>query len=145
MNQIEAVLKSSVFVENACVYGGTFSNDLVALISPHRKALNELVTRLGKSHLTIEEICKDERIQNEIYEDISQVSKRLLLSKKETPKRIKLVPEVWSPDNDILTGALKLKRRVIETMYKQELFDLYNCKKFNIITTNGIDQNNNAV
>lgn len=148
---MEAALKFCQLVDNVCVYGGTFSNDIVALISPNRKALDQLAESMGKTDLTIEEKCNDEKIQQIIFDEILKTARQLSLGKKEIPRRVRLVPEVWSPDNGILTAALKLKRRIVEQMYKQQLYDLYNAKKFNIITTtttttngNGYDQNNNT-
>ena len=141
--QVEAALKFCQLVDNICVYGGTFSNDIVALISPNRKALEQLAQTIGKNHLSIEEQCNDQQIQQIIFDEIMKTAKQLSLGKKEIPRRVRLVPEIWSPDNGILTAALKLKRRIVEQMYKQQLYDLYNAKKFNLITTNGYDQNNN--
>nr|XP_046917028.1 LOW QUALITY PROTEIN: long chain acyl-CoA synthetase 9, chloroplastic-like [Dermatophagoides farinae] len=143
LGKVEAALKFCQLVDNICVYGGTFSNDIVALISPNRKALEQLAQTIGKNHLSIEEQCNDQQIQQIIFDEIMKTAKQLSLGKKEIPRRVRLVPEIWSPDNGILTAALKLKRRIVEQMYKQQLYDLYNAKKFNLITTNGYDQNNN--
>lgn len=143
--QVEAALKASRYVDNVCVYGGTFSSDVVALVSPNKKSLTELAAKLGKQNFSDPELCADEEIEEEIYTDIVLTSRSAKLGKKEIPLRIRLVADEWSPDNGILTAALKLKRRVIESKYKKELFELYNEKKIHVITSSpkSYDQNNN--
>lgn len=130
-------------MDNVCVYGGTFSSDLVALVSPNQKSLDELTAQYNKQLLTWEEKCDDDEIEQMVFVEIVKCAKGANLSKKEIPLRIRLVSEEWTPDNGILTAALKLKRRMIETMYKKQLYELYNEKKIKVVTSKHYDQNNN--
>ena len=63
--------------------------------------------------------------------DPNQVSKQCLAVCKpklvsfEIPKKIGLVAETWTPDNDLLTAAMKLKRIPIVAKHKAELDALY--------------------
>lgn len=141
---MEAALKNSQFVDNICVYGGTFSSDIVALVSPNQKSLNELCLILGKAHLSLVERCRDYQIEAEVYADIVKTAKAANLGKKEVPLRIRMLPDEWSPDNGILTAALKLKRKSIEKRYEKELKELYDDKKIQITITGAKgDVNNN--
>lgn len=144
--QVESALKACQYVDNICVYGGAFSTDLVALVCPNKKALDELVQRLGKEHLsTLKAKCDDNEIEQEIYEDIAKVGKTASLGKKEIPVRIKVVPDEWSPDNGILTAALKLKRKTIETNYQKEIDRLYGEQSGKVTSSKHFDQNNNDI
>ena len=43
----------------------------------------------------------------------------------ETPRRVGLVAEPWTPENDLLTAAMKLKRIPIVAAHKAQLDALY--------------------
>ena len=43
----------------------------------------------------------------------------------ETPTKLALVDEVWTPENDCLTAAMKMKRQVITHKHKAQLDKLY--------------------
>ena len=111
---------------------------MVGLISPNKKALDQLVNKLGKEEklVTLKNKCDDDDIEQEVYDDLNKVGKEAGLGKKEIPVRIRMVPDEWSPDNGILTAALKLKRKTIEINYQKELDNLY-------ITTTTNNNNNN--
>lgn len=138
-------MKNSQYVDNICVYGGTFSSDVVALVSPNQKSLNELCLMLGKATdlATLVQRCQDYQIEAEVYADIVKTAKAANLGKKEVPLRIRLLPDEWSPDNGILTAALKLKRKAIEKRYEKELKELYDDRKIQITVTGDVNNNNN--
>lgn len=152
---MEAALKNSQYVDNICVYGGTFSSDIVALVSPNQKSLHELCLTLGKAAdlPTLAQRCQDYQIEAEVFADIVKTAKGANLGKKEVPLRICLLPDEWSPDNGILTAALKLKRKAIEKRYEKELKALYDDRKIQITVTganvvgdvNNNNNNNNGV
>ncbi|KAH7638786.1 long chain fatty acid coa ligase-like protein [Dermatophagoides farinae] len=140
LGKVEAALKRSQYVENICVYGHIMSDDLVALITPERNSLKQLAKDLNKSDdMNIQDLCNDKDIERTVYEDITKMAIQSLLGRKEIPRRIRLVPDVWSNETGVLTAALKMKRRVVEKMYRQQLADLYSNHD-----NNNIDANNNV-
>ena len=48
------------------------------------------------------------------------------LDKFEIPSRIGLTSVVWSPDNNLVTAAFKLKRRELSSFYREDLRRIYN-------------------
>ena len=54
-----------------------------------------------------------------------QVAKAAKLDKFETPAKIKLIPEPWTPETGLVTAALKLKREQLKAKFKDELQKLY--------------------
>ena len=85
-----------------------------------------MVAKLGKQYMqTMNDICDDNEVEQEIYEEIIIAAKTAGLGKKEIPLRIKVVPDEWTPDNGILTAALKLKRKTIEINYHKLIEQLY--------------------
>lgn len=125
----------------------------MAIISPNRKALEELVARLADHHPALAKSplavqIEDDEVTAEVYESIVATAKAAGLVKKEIPVRIKVVAEAWSPDNGILTAALKLKRKTIESTYKRTIEQLYDTKTSQRKQKNNghsYDQNNNSV
>ena len=47
------------------------------------------------------------------------------LSRHERVARIAVVPDEWSPENDMLTAALKLKRKAIHAHYRATVDGLF--------------------
>lgn len=56
--------------------------------------------------------------------------KETTLSRLETPARIYLCKEEWSPANDLLTAALKIKRVNILRYYANEVAQMYASSRF---------------
>lgn len=50
-----------------------------------------------------------------------QVAKDAKLDKFETPAKIKLMPDPWTPESGLVTAALKLKREQLKSEFKDDL------------------------
>jgi long-chain acyl-CoA synthetase len=68
-------------------------------------------------------ICENEAVQRWIAEEIIEVNEGF--SKHERIKEFRLVPDEWTPENDLLTPSLKLKRRNILTRYEEQVREIY--------------------
>lgn len=53
------------------------------------------------------------------------MAKAAKLDKFETPAKIKLLPEQWTPESGLVTAALKIKREPLKAKFKNELQKLY--------------------
>lgn len=157
--QIEAVLKGCQYVDNVCVVGNSEQNKLVALVVPIPKAIETLAEGLGKIHsqnnngVTSETKMLDKQLQiNDSYDDPEVV--KLVLSemrsygstqgkllRREIPAAIKIVREIWSPDNEMLTAAMKLKRRNIVKLYQADIDKLFGINS----SIRNNNNNNNSV
>ena len=47
------------------------------------------------------------------------------LGKYEIPAKFTLIPEPWTPESGIITAAFKLKRKVIQNLYQDEINQMY--------------------
>lgn len=88
-------------VENICVCTDPHSNHVTAIVSPNRRALDELATSLGRPGLTFKEQCSDPDIAKAILRSFGQIGGKLSYAKKELPVMITLVEEEWSQDNGL--------------------------------------------
>ena len=68
-------------------------------------------------------VCENEDVQRWIAEEIIEVNEEF--AKHERIKEFRLVPDEWTPENDLLTPSLKLKRRNILDRYGEEVEDIY--------------------
>nr|CAD1824569.1 unnamed protein product [Ananas comosus var. bracteatus] len=101
LGKVEAVLIGSPYVDNVMVYADPFHSYCVALVVAARKAVDEVLRSLVK------------------------VAKQANLDKFEIPSKIKLLHEPWTPESDLVTAALKLKREVIRKVFADDLASLY--------------------
>ena len=72
---------------------------------------------------SFEDLCSNTVMETEV---LKEIQKHLMMCgrvcKFEIPQAIKLVSEVWTPDQGLVTAALKLKRKNIQERY-QNLID----------------------
>ena len=125
LGKVEAVLNSCPIVENVCIYGDSLKSFCVALVSPDRKNLIELAKKYNKEALEYGQICKDMDVTGSVLREIVNHSRKLKLEKFEIPGAVTIVPEAWSPDNGLLTSAMKIKRKAIQDLYQSEINRMY--------------------
>lgn len=70
-------------------------------------------------------MCDDNEIRQEILKDIREVCFNSGLHKKEIPVAIVVCKQEWTPDNDLLTSAFKLKRKNVLKYYKNEIDSMF--------------------
>ena len=47
------------------------------------------------------------------------------LQKFEIPRSVRLAPDPWTPDTGLVTAAFKIKRKVVEEKFKDDIEDMY--------------------
>ena len=57
--------------------------------------------------------------------EIQKYCAKCRLEKFEIPQAIKLVPDIWTPDIDLVTAAFKLKRKNIQDRYQSLIDSMY--------------------
>jgi long-chain acyl-CoA synthetase len=119
---VENKMKESIFISNACVVGDG-QKYAAALIVPN---FDHLVSwmKIKKINLSDKnEIIADERIIKRIRAEIDKLNTKL--GEAEKVKKFELIAEEWTPDTGILSPTLKLKRRIINEKYKEEIEKLF--------------------
>jgi len=143
LNKVETILKLLPFVDNCCVIADPFKSNCVCLVCPNPKYVTDLLSEQDEA--TREEVNSLKEIYgvnekskelNRLLEKNSKVIEKLMkdmrnhcmsqgLSGFEIPTKVKFVPEIWLPDTGFVTDSLKLKRKEIDTFYKNEIIKLY--------------------
>ena len=94
-----------------------------ALIIPEYRLLEEYARKNGIDFETREDLCANEKIHDMMQERIETLQQQL--AHYEQVKRFTLVAHHFSMENGELTNTLKLKRRVINENYKEEIEKMY--------------------
>lgn len=119
---IENSLKLNSFVGVAAILGERRKFPAV-MISPNFTLLEEWARTNNVRFSSRAELVANPKVQalyEEIVEGINQN-----LARFEKLKRVLVVADEFTPDNGIMTPTLKLRRRVVEERYRQQIDDLY--------------------
>lgn len=124
LTKVEAALTLCEYVAISMCYGRTGGDFPVALICPQKPKIKKLAQELnvGGSH---EELCADLQIVTKVAEACKAACKGQKLAEFETPKQYALCAELWTPENEMLTAAMKLKRPIIVEACKAQIDQMY--------------------
>jgi long-chain acyl-CoA synthetase len=119
---IENALKNNVLVAQAAVIGEKRKYASV-IISPNFPLLEDWARTNGVAFSTHDDLVHQPQVR-ELYQGIVENLNKNL-AHFETIKKIMVVPDEFSIATGEITPTLKLKRRVVEIKYKQQIDELY--------------------
>lgn len=125
LGKVEAALTSSSYVDNIMIHADPLQNYCVALVVPSHQLLEKWAQQAGINYSDFSELCGKAESVSEVQQSLSKVAKAAKLDKFETPAKIKLLPEQWTPESGLVTAALKIKREPLKAKFKNELQKLY--------------------
>lgn len=125
LSKVEGVVKLVSLVENALCHADPKNKYCTVLVCPMLTALEAWGKAKGFSE-DAEGLCGKEELGKEILAAIGPVAKGKL-AKFEIPTKVYVVPpsRTWTPENDLLTAAMKLKRKPIEKAFAAEIEAMY--------------------
>eukprot|EP00667_Euglena_gracilis_P005107 EG_transcript_5141 len=103
--KIEPLLKDCPLIDNVMVHQDPFQSSCVALVTCETK--------------------KEKPTPEAVLQSFLAIGKSKKLARFEIPSKVYICAEAWTPENDMTTAALKLKRNNIVKKYKDELAALY--------------------
>eukprot|EP00298_Acanthocystis_sp_HF-20_P004344 c14681_g1_i1.p1 GENE.c14681_g1_i1~~c14681_g1_i1.p1 ORF type:complete len:704 (-),score=325.39 c14681_g1_i1:119-2230(-) len=126
LSKVEGVLKLSPFVENVMLHVDSKQTYCTALVCPQFGAIKKFCRENGLDENNLEAACTNEKVVAEVLKSLKETAKGKLLA-VEIPKKITLIgpSRTWSPENDLLTAALKLKRKPIINAHITEIEKMY--------------------
>lgn len=119
---IENALKANVLIAQAAIIGDKRKYASV-IISPHFPLLEDWAHANGVLFTSRHELVAQDKVRDLYKGIVEDVNKRL--AQFETIKKIVVVPDEFTVATGEITPTLKLKRRVIEAKYKQQIEELY--------------------
>lgn len=114
-------------MDNICIVDNSLLNCLVGLVMPNQRSLLELAhARLNLPTTTLlDDICNNAEVIDTVHQDVVRVGFAQGLKAIELPSLVALCSDEWSPDNDLLTAAMKLKRVNVHRRYRDQLAQLF--------------------
>ncbi|KAJ1670673.1 long-chain fatty acid-CoA ligase, partial [Spiromyces aspiralis] len=126
LERLESIYKTSLYVDNICVFANSLLTQPVAVVCPNRKAVERWAEDNGVSadgvFASNEQV---ERLKHEIMRSFDQIAKNNGLARFETMYDIVLDEDEWTPENGCLTAANKLRRKDIESRHQDIINDIY--------------------
>ena len=119
---IENALKTSPYILNAMVVGDK-RKFIAALVVPNAATVSARAADQGIQFSSNAELAAHPFVRSLIDSEIRRLTAHL--AQYETIKRFALLPEDFTFDNGGLTFTLKLKRRVVEQRYHDQIERLY--------------------
>merc|ERR1712087_847380 len=116
--------------EMPMVYGRTGAKSVIALICPKKFQIEKIAKDKGVEG-SFEELCKHQDVLGEITQSCLKACKAGGLLGFEMPSAIALCvtptgEPAWTPDNEMLTTTMKLKRPIIAQAFEEPITDAYN-------------------
>jgi len=124
LEHLESVYGNSPYVmpSGVAVFADPFQNFPVAVVLPQMTYVRSLS---GYSNMTNEQIINNEGLRKAILEDLKRVGREGGLKKFEFVQDVALSGDLWTPENGMVTAAMKLKRPELIKRYKNELEKMY--------------------
>lgn len=128
LGKVESQLKTCPVVDNICIYGNPHHMYTIGLVVPNRQHLMCIAKKLNIEYANgtdMEQLFANKTLEKVVLEELAAYGKRNKLEKFEIPTAIMLCTDIWTPDNNLVTAAFKIKRREIYNKYKSKIDRLY--------------------
>jgi len=125
LEKLESKFKVSKYCENICVYADGFRDYPVALVVPAKTILEDWATKNNIHEPTFEALCSRREAKKLILDSILEIGKKEALKSIELPQKVFLCSFEWTPENECLTAAFKVKRQTIIAKLRSEIDALY--------------------
>ena len=125
LSKVENALKSSKYTALPMVYAVYTKDFCIALICPNMPDLKALAASLGVNQDNVAGMCANKDVIAGVLKDVQATCAAAKLAKFEIPKKVVLIEELWTPENDMLTAVQKLKRREIVAKHKADIDSVY--------------------
>ncbi len=119
---LETRLSEDKYIDQVAVIGDQ-RKFVTAIIIPAYEALKEYAAQKQIQYRNLEELVKNQKIYALISERIEALQKNF--AGFEQVKRFTLLPRAFSMENGELTNTLKIRRSVINLLYKKEIDAMY--------------------
>lgn len=125
--KIENILSKSIYVHQIYVTGLSQKSFVLGFIVPNKKSIAELLQKKGIPFdvKRITEMYNEKEILTKIISDLDHVGRMNGLKGFELVKKIKLIEEPFSIENNLITLTLKLKRTELKKKFYNDIIYLY--------------------
>jgi len=110
-------------VDNVCVFGFADKVKPIAVVVPEQRVLRAFVqqNRVANQHADLADLAENDKVKDAILKDMLSAAKAAGLQGIELVSGVVLAHEPWTPENGLVTAAMKLSRRNIQKAYATEI------------------------
>lgn len=119
---LESVLSEDCYIEQVAVIGDQ-RKYVTAIIIPAFEALQDYAAKKKIQYKSIEELVKSSEIVKMISERIDELQKDF--ASWQQVKKFIILPKAFSMETGELTNTLKVRRAIINKIYKKEIEEMY--------------------
>ena len=125
--KLENILVKDKYVDQIFVYGDSLKNYLIAVVVPSAKEVIDFLNSKGinANRDNYKNYFEDKDLKKEILNSMEKLGRSNDFKGFEVIKKIYLSPEPFTPENDIVTPTLKVKRHVAKNYFKKQLDAMY--------------------
>jgi len=126
LEKLESAYRNCNLVDFILVYVDSSHSDCVAIVVPNKERLtNWAQTNSNLKNKDFSALCKDEETSNYVLQELKTAGRKNKLRSIETIRSVKLSSEEWTPQNGMLTAAMKLNRNDIIKKFKNDIDGMY--------------------
>jgi long-chain acyl-CoA synthetase len=126
LQKLEGVYRHSPFLLFSIVYVDGYHYDCVVIGVPNAELLTKWAKETNVPNAAdIKKLCLEPAARKKVLEELQKVGRELGLKSIETVRAVFLSPEEWTPQNDMLTAAMKLNRNIIYKRFDAEIKQMY--------------------
>lgn len=119
---LEEQMKLSGYISQAMLFGFNKPHN-IAVVVPDFESLEKWAKQQGIQDTTPQALVRNPDVEKLIQDEIVKFATDL--KNYERPHRVLLVTDEFTPENDMLTPSLKLKRRNVIAQYEKQIDELY--------------------
>lgn len=124
LERLESIYKACKYVDNVMVYADSHKTYPIALVYPSKERAEEWAKEAGVDD-EFTSLCHNKDFTAVVLKDMVATGRAAGLKSFEIVKGVCLCSEEWTPENELLTAAMKLKRIPLSEKYKVELDATY--------------------
>ncbi|KAJ3365549.1 long-chain fatty acid-CoA ligase [Allomyces arbusculus] len=127
LERLESIYAASHYLAKLCIYGDSEHSFAIAIGVPHPPAIKALAASQGinVAGMSWEQLCQSDVVKAAVVKDLAAIAKANALAPAEIPRAVILGDEEWTPQNQLLTAAMKLQRRNVVAKFKAEIDAIY--------------------
>lgn len=126
VEKLETVYSSCNLVGKICLITNPDASKPMAIVWPHEKNLRAAIKSQGHGdNEDFKSLCEDDQVIDTVLKELNNIGKKNNFKGLEMLQAVVLDPEEWTPHNNMLTAAQKLKRKEIYTKHKAVVDKIY--------------------
>ncbi|TKA63679.1 hypothetical protein B0A49_12373 [Cryomyces minteri] len=125
-SQLESLYRSTPVVANVCVYASSDHTKPIAIISAAEPALRKVAEAAGvNSSASLSELSSNEQVRAAVRKEMQSAGKKAGLQGIELIQGVIITDEEWTPQNGLVTNAMKLNRTAVVETFKAQIEKVY--------------------